>query len=189
MKRKPIQHSLSTVYPEINGEQYEIANFTTEPFESIEEFLKYRRVKEKVVCLRTVNDWNIFFNKLSYHGTSAKPRDFEFSKLMSVIKLARTGLLSISYLDDPKLTVDDKLKLINYINSSGKPFKKDDWKRARRPERQSSILPIEELTDLIEKMKSISHLVSEILHDKSACCNLDTFRPFIVWLKRLLFGK
>ena len=189
MKRKPIQHSLSTVYPEINGVQYEIANFTTEPFESIEEFLKYRRVKEKVVCLRTVNDWNIYFNKLSYHGTSAKPRDFEFSKLMSVIKLSRTGLLSISYLDDPKLTVDDKLKLINYINSSGKPFKKDDWKRARRPERQSSILPIEELTDLIEKMKSISHLVSEILHDKSACCNLDAFRPFIVWLKRLLFGK
>ena len=68
LKRKPVQNSIVTVHPEINGVQYEIANFTTVPFENKNEYLKYRDVKALVSCLRTVVEWENFFKKLSYHG-------------------------------------------------------------------------------------------------------------------------
>lgn len=189
MKRKPIQESIVTLHPVINGIQYEIANLTTEPFENKEEFVKYRETTKLTLCLRTQNDWAIFFNKLVCHGTPSKPRDFEFSRLMSVIRMSRLRLLSIPYLDDSKLSVSDKLKLINYVNTSKRTFKKSDWENARRPDRKSSILPIAELTDLIEKMKSISNQVSEILSNTSAYCNPKAFRPLINWLKHLFLGK
>jgi hypothetical protein len=147
---------IATVYPVINGVQYEIANFTTEPFESPEEFLKYREVKEKVPCLRTEKNWTAFFNKLSYHGTSAKPQNYEFSKLMSVIMGYRNHLISIPYLDNPNLSVAEKCAWINRFNTSGKPFSYEDWKRARKPERVSSMLPQELLQDLINRMQAVS---------------------------------
>lgn len=186
MKRKPVRESILTLHPVINGVQYEIANLTTEPFENQEEFIRYRETVKLTSCLRTQRDWAIFFNKLACYGTSAKPRDFEFSRLMSVIRMSRLGLLSIPYLDDSKISVSDKLKLINYVNTSKKVFKKSDWENARRPDRSSSILPTAELTDLIEKIKSLSDRVSEILSDNSACCNPEAFIPIINWLKRLL---
>ncbi|MBR5185670.1 MAG: hypothetical protein IKW19_05165, partial [Akkermansia sp.] len=143
MKRKPVQGSIVTVYPVINGKQYEITNFTTEPFESPAEFQTYRAVKEKIPCLRTAKDWEAFFKKLSYHGTSAKPRDLEFSKLMSVIMGYRNKMIAIPYLDNPGLTVEEKCAWINRFNSSEKTFTASDWKNARRPDRVSSMLPQE----------------------------------------------
>lgn len=159
MKRKPVQSSIVTVYPVINGKQYEVANFTTEPFESPAEFQTYRAVKEKVCCLRTAEEWEVFFKKLSYHGTSAKPRDFEFSKLMSVIMGYRNKMFSIPYLDNPNLTVEEKCAWINRFNSSEKAFTASDWKNARRPDRVSSMLPQELLGSLIEKMQAASNTI------------------------------
>lgn len=157
MKRRPVQSSIVTVYPVINGQQYEVANFTTEPFENPAEFQTYRAVKEKVSCLRTAEEWEVFFKKLSYHGTSAKPRDFEFSKLMSVIMGYRNKMISIPYLDNPGLTVEEKCAWINRFNSSEKAFTASDWKNARRPDRVSSMLPQELLGSLIEKMQAASN--------------------------------
>ena len=159
MKRKPVQNSIVTVFPTINGQQYEIANFTTEPFENPAEFLRYRAVKDKVSCLRTIKDWDAFFKKLSYHGTSAKPRDFEFSKLMSVIRGYRNKLICIPYLDNPKLTVEEKCTWINLFNSSEKAFTVEDWKNACRADRVSSMLPQELLGSLIEQMQSASNTI------------------------------
>ena len=168
LKRKPVQNSIVTVHPEINGVQYEIANFTTVPFENKNEYLKYRDVKTLVSCLRTVVEWENFFKKLSYHGSGARPRNFEFSKIMSTIIGYRKGLIKIDCLDLPGLTVADKCAIINYCNDSGKTFTQSDWKNARRPERMHSMLPEELLQPYIEILRNIPYEVIEMLKDKSA---------------------
>ncbi len=159
MKRKPVPTSITTVYPVIDGKQYEIANFTTEPFETPEEFLKFREVKEKVPCLRTAEEWATFFNKLLYHGTSSRPRDFELSKLKSVIMGYRNNLISIPYLDGPDLSVAEKVAWINGFNEGTKPYTVADWKNARKSDRISSMLPMEMLTSLVERMQSAASAV------------------------------
>lgn len=90
LKRKPIRSTFKTVYPLINGITYEIANFSTEPYFNVEEFILYRRQHENIVgkskdnsptkptrmclsfprantkvkpehCLRTIKDWDTYF--------------------------------------------------------------------------------------------------------------------------------
>ncbi len=156
MKRKPLKDSVVEVNPIINGERYVIANFTTEPFETPEEFLKYREVKEKVPCLRTLAEWETFFTKLLYHGTNARPRDFELSKLKSVIMGYRNNLISIPYLDNPDISMADKVAWINSFNRGAKPYTVEDWKNARKSNRISSMLPMELLEELVEKMQAAS---------------------------------
>ena len=90
LKRKPIRSTFKTIYPLINGITYEIANFSTEPYFNVEEFILYRRQHENIVgkskensptksfrmcrsfprsntkvkpehCLRTIKDWDTYF--------------------------------------------------------------------------------------------------------------------------------
>lgn len=168
LKRKPLESSFVTVYPEINGVTYEIANFTTVPFENKNEYLKYREVKALVPCLRTGDDWKTFFNKILYHGTGARPRDDEFFKIMSVVMGARKGRFQIDWLRSDNLTVADKCAIINYCNDCGKPFRPSDWKNTRRPERMHTMLPEEVLQPFIERLRNISDDVIAMLTDKRA---------------------
>ena len=168
LKRKPLENSFVTVYPEINGVMYEIANFTTVAFENRSEYLKYRDVKALLSCLRTAEEWGNFFKKLSYHGSVSRPRNFEFSKILSTIIGYRNGLIKIDCLDMPDLTVADKCAIINYCNNSGKMFTPSDWKNARRPERLHSMLPAELLQPFIEILRNIPHDAIELLKSKRA---------------------
>lgn len=63
MKRKPDRDSFFTSTVTIEGEIYEIANFTTIPFRTVAEFKEYRQRKATVSCLRTIDDWNMFWFK------------------------------------------------------------------------------------------------------------------------------
>ena len=56
MKRKPVRSSITTDKVVIEGQEYEIAHFDTEPYENIEEFRLYRAKKDLVKVLRTESD-------------------------------------------------------------------------------------------------------------------------------------
>lgn len=152
MKRKPGRRSFYPVYLELDEERYEIANFTTVPFETIEEFQRYRKIKANCNCLRTMEDWEQFWVKLAIKdgGSTAKPRDMEWAILNSCITGHRAGLWNISMLD--KLKGKSRNDWINKHNTSGKEFKDSDWKNAGLKSRQASILPKEMLE---EKMKEL----------------------------------
>jgi hypothetical protein len=160
MKRKPVSTSMTTVRPVIAGVEFEIANFTTEPFDNVSEYHKYRHTKDNVPCLLTEQEWEIFFGKLPYSGTGAKPRDLEFNKIRSIVTGVRVGLWDIPYLSSTKVSIAEKVAFINqFIDEIGidsKPFKESDWKNARRPERVSTILPEEHLSELIATMQEKS---------------------------------
>ena len=153
MKRKPIRSSFSTDKVIVEGKEYDVAHFDTEPYKNIEEFRLYRNKKKLTDVLRTESDWAIFWQKLDLNITGAQPRNMEWSILNSCIMGYRAGRWDIPGLNDK--TVEEKCSWINEHNSSGKKFKSSDWKNARRPERQANMLPYELIKDKLEELINI----------------------------------
>lgn len=155
MKRKPIRTSFHTVFPVLNGITYEIANFDTEPFEDVDEARRYEKTKKLCNVLRTQNQWDLFWAKLSAGATGKQIRlkdGIEWAKLLSCVMGARRGLWVIDELNDPNTTVQDKCDWLNSLNLSPKQFKTSDWKNARRPERQVNMLGKDDIIDFLQIM-------------------------------------
>lgn len=150
MKRKPIKSSFKTDVLNIEGVEYKIAHFDTEPFENVDEFKEYRENKNRVKVLRTESDWKLFYNKLNKSGCSAKPRDYEWSVLFSCIMGYRLDLWDIPRLSTG--SVKEKCAWINSHNTSNKIFKESDWKNARRADRKSAMLPEELIRDKLNEL-------------------------------------
>ena len=150
MKRKPIRGSFTTDRVIVEGQEYEIAHFDTEPFRNIEEFRLYRNKKKLTDVLRTESDWEIFWLKLDFNATGAQPRNMEWAILNSCIMGYRSGRWDIPGLNDK--TVEEKCEWINAHNTSDRTFKPSDWKNARRPERQVNMLPREMIESKLEEL-------------------------------------
>ena len=159
LKRKPIKESFKTDYVSLDGEAYEIAHFDTEPFESIEEFKKYRQTKKDTKVLRTQKDWDLFYAKLSGKGSHAKITDIDWAKLTSCIKYYRAGTVDIpvltKHLADKSWKVADVCAWIQSHNrSKDKVFSENTWKDCRKPERLSTALPMEEIVSLLQELQA-----------------------------------
>ncbi len=154
MKRKPIRGSFTTDRVIVEGQEYEIAHFDTEPFRNIEEFRIYRNKKKLTDVLRTESDWNLFWLKLDLNATGAQPRNMEWAVLNSCIMLHRReklrGITLIPMLEVG--SVEEKCEWINTHNTSDRKFKPSDWKNARRPERQANMLPLEMIESKLEEL-------------------------------------
>lgn len=166
MKRKPVQSSMKTVRPVVAGIECEICNFTTEPFATVSEYHQYRGTKGKMACLRSADEWALFFRKLSYYKTGAKPRDLEFDRLKSVVSGVRIGAWDVPHLSSTEVSVPDKVNFINQaateLGLQCRLFKESDWKNARRPERAGRVLPKEHIADILTFMQQKSEeLLSE----------------------------
>ena len=157
MKRKPVEESAVTVFPIIDGKKYEIMNFDTVPFDTVEEFSYYRTRKELCTCLRTAADWKRFRDGLNspIAGThTGKPAD-EWTILFSCIMGYRAGRWVIPALEDKKRSVQQRCDWINTHNNSKHVFKISDWKNARNPDRIKTMLPREDLE------KKLMELISD----------------------------
>ena len=150
MKRKPDRNSFYTSTVTIEGETYEIANFTTVPFRTVAEFKEYRQRKATVSCLRTIDDWNMFWFKTDAKSTNVKVRDIDWAILNSCIMGHRAGFWNIPKLDELQGT--DRDAWINTHNTSSKVWKANDWKNAGRNSRQANMLPREMLEEKLQEL-------------------------------------
>lgn len=151
LKRKPIPQSFYTEHPVIDNKTYEIACFDTEPYETVDEFMKYRKNKDKVTVLRTENDWKIFFEKLGGNKTD------DWNILWCCILGHRCGKWNIPALS--LLKGKKRLDWINQHNQSQKGFTENDWKNSGRKDRQKNILPEEYLMEFLnELMKDVPNV-------------------------------
>ena len=157
MKRKPVKNSFEAKKLIIDGESYEIATFTTVPFENVEEFRKYRQVKENTKCLRTMDDWEMFWFKLEVKdsGSTVKVRDKDWSILFSCVIGHRAGLWTIPMLD--ALKGESRWAWLNSHNTSSKKFTSTDWKNAGRSSRQSNMLQREMLVEKLDELRKESN--------------------------------
>ena len=153
MKRKPIRDSFHTDYVVIDGVEYEIAHFDTEPFQNVAEYRLYRKKKELVDVLRTEADWDVFWLKLSLNATGTQIHiDEDWSILMSCIMGYRAERWDIPGLNGK--SVEEKCDWINAHNTSKKKFKPSDWKNCRRPERQVNMMPFELIKDKLSELQN-----------------------------------
>ena len=159
MKRKPIQSTLTAEYVDIDGVQYEMAHVETEPFVNTEEMLLYRAVRNEMKCLRTVEEWNRFFEtvELRKQGITGVMTTVEHDRqiLRSCILGYRAGMWDIPYLSNKKISLNDKIQWINSFNSStNHPYTKNEWKKAGEKSRQKNIMSYEEVKPLLSRMQN-----------------------------------
>lgn len=151
-KRKPIWESAYDEEVLIGDVAYKYVCFETEPFESVEEYILVRKAAKAMPCIRTLEDMKLL--KLRLDGKTKGVRmdlsDMARTKLMSVIKGYRLGMWDIPELTACK-TLEDKLAIINKHNHSDQPYSINDWKNARRKDRAGSMLPVEELQELLQE--------------------------------------
>lgn len=152
MKRKPTEESFEKVFVPLDGLEHEMMNFTTEPFETLEEFQKFRRTKKNVQCLRTEKDWSLFWKKIALGGGTSKPRggDMNWAIIFGVVAGHRAMYWSIPELDS--LRGQARFDFINTWNDSKRPFNSNDWKNAGRKNYQTTILDKELLEDKLKQM-------------------------------------
>ena len=160
VKRKPLKETMETVNPVIDGETYAIVNFETAAFETVDEYLAYRKVAQACArsgCLRTMGDWEKFFLKLDNMGNPdsenrssgcLRVTDMEWSKIMTLILGYRLGYWDIPYLSED-IKLDEKIKYINSLNKSSKKFTKNNWKNCRRENRKGQMLDKKYIKDLL----------------------------------------
>lgn len=167
MKRKPIESSLVNVDVIILGNHYDIANFETEPYDNIDEYRFYKNQARQTKCLRSLDHWVLFFDKINNKLTGSCHnrviKDLAWSKLMSAVMAYRLQVPldylgndypHIPFLDDTSNSVEDKCSWINKFNHSHKKFTLNDWKNARRQTRISQMLPEITFKDVLDNMIS-----------------------------------
>lgn len=150
MKRKPDRNSFCVRTATIDGQDYEIATFTTVPFKSVAEFKEYRQRKATCSCLRTMEDWEIFWFKTDAKSTNIKVRDMDWAILNSCIMGHRAGFWNIPKLNE--LQGSERDAWINSHNTSKKVWKANDWKNAGRNSRQANMLPREMLEEKLREL-------------------------------------
>lgn len=162
LKRKPLKESFTTVKPVIEDKEYEIMNFDSVPYDTIEEFRYYRSKKDLVDCLRTAQDWSLYSLKLKAGKTGKKIRKKDglgWAKLMSCVMGCRKGLWTIDELVSTDNTVQEKCDWINSLSLSKKQFKISDRKNCRRKDRQANMMLKEDIEDYLSIMKAHSFKV------------------------------
>ena len=158
MKRKPVRSSLRAEQITIDGETFEIAHIETEPYRDSEELKFYRSVKERMTCLRTVAEWEQFFDavEMRANGRSRLPSTgiYDWSVLCACIIGYRAGLWDIPYLDTPGLTVAEKCAWINSFNGDGEhTYSKKHWDKASEKAVQAKCLPQAVVHPLLLKLQ------------------------------------
>lgn len=156
LKRKPIKSTMKTVFPVVEGIEFEIANFETEPYETISQYQQYKTASKSCKCLRTRLDWDLLFFKAEQteDGCVRHITDLDWSILFTCIMGYRLGSWDIPYLHTEGLTVKDKIAWINQFNKSKKKFTENTWKDCRKQDRASQMLPRELITDTLESMQN-----------------------------------
>ena len=150
MKRKPVRDSFYSAHPVVNNVEYEIENFGTAPFMNIAEYQEYRRRKETMSCLRTADNWKMFWFKTDTKSCGMKTRNMDWDMLKSCVVGHRAGFWNIPKLNE--LEGSDRIDWINSFNNSNKTFTANDWKNSGRTKRQANILPKEMLQDKLDEM-------------------------------------
>ena len=155
LKRKPDVDSIRDVDILINNVNYTHANFSTTAYDTIDDFRRFRAVKESFNCLRTKADWDRFYVKLRLPSGTKLP-DLERSIVRSIVTGCRVGLWVIDELANADTSVEDKCEWINSKFNLKKPFTKNDWKNSRKPDRVGSILPFDILKDDLMRLNAHS---------------------------------
>lgn len=153
LKRRPVRSSMSPgLVPLPDGSLHEMATFTTEPWETIEECLRAREIAREMAktgCLRTFAEWRDWDVRFS-HGKGRRIVTPQRALLMSIVMAHRQGVVAIPTLADRSMTVAEKLDWLALWGFG--TVSRGDWDNARRPERAAQMLALTALDPYLRRM-------------------------------------
>ncbi|MDO5617257.1 hypothetical protein [Kocuria sp.] len=156
LKRKPVMSSMTPEFvPLPDGTMHEVATFTTEPWETVEECLRARQIAREMAqtsCLRTVAQWRDWDVRYS-HGKGRRIVTPQRAVLMSIVMAHRQGVVEIPTLAEGALSVQQRLDWLAEWGLG--TVSRGDWDNARRPERTSQMLPRETLEPYLSRMRQM----------------------------------
>ncbi|WP_187393196.1 hypothetical protein [Arthrobacter echini] len=154
LKRRPVMSSMTAeLVPLPDGSRHEMATFTTEPWDTVEESLRAREIAREMSkaggCLRTVDEWRAWHLKYT-HGKGRRIVTPQRAVLLSIVMAHRQRIVSIPALTDRSSTIADKIAWLATWGLG--TVSEGDWKNARRPERISQMLPLDSLDPYLHRM-------------------------------------
>ncbi|GEB21966.1 hypothetical protein [Brevibacterium aurantiacum] len=156
LKRKPVMSSMNPeMVPLPDGSTEEMATFTTEPWERVEDCLRARQIAREMAqtgCLRTIAEWRDWDLKYT-HGKGRRLVTPQRTVLMSIVMAHRQGVVVIPTLADRSLSIAERLAWLDEWGLG--TVSRGDWDNARRPERASQMLPIDVLDPYLARMASM----------------------------------
>lgn len=149
-KRKPKGSTLKDVNVKIHNNSYTIANFETEPYNTIEEYKKYKNMCSNYSgALKTKKDYCNFFYKLNHPNTKSEYNDVLFLK--SCVFYHHNKEINIPMLNNLKNT-QMKVDWLNQYNDSAQKMTVNDYQNACRKNRKNNLLSIEEISEKLEEL-------------------------------------
>ena len=152
MKREPIPESVTPILVESSGgaESFEVARVQTRAWASVAEYRRGKATGRAFPALRTAEDWKLFFLKLAHGGVEGRRiADVRRSVLMSVLIGHRRGSWEVPNLSGAR----PRAWKLDWLNAWGLgEVRVSDWDNARRPERESQMLPREQLEPWLSRM-------------------------------------
>lgn len=153
LKRRPLMSTMvSMQVPLPDGSLHELASFSTEPWDTIDECLRARRIAREIArtgCLRTFAEWQGWHIRFA-HGSGRRMAAPSQAVLSSIVMAHRQGVISIPTLAARDLTLTQRLEWLGRWGLGA--VSEADWKNARRPERASQMLPLSELEPWLARM-------------------------------------
>lgn len=157
LKRSPVMTSMTReMVPLPDGSSHEMATFTSEPWEQVEDCLRAREIAREMAqagCLRTVSEWKDWEIRFS-HGKGRRIVTPQRAVLMSIVMAHRQGVTTIPTLADRSLSIAERLDWLGEWGLG--TVSRGDWDNARRPERASQMLPIDTLDPYLDRMTSMA---------------------------------
>ncbi|MGP5287193.1 hypothetical protein [Glutamicibacter arilaitensis] len=157
LKRQPVMPSMTPeMVPLPDGSVEEMATFTTQPWERVEDCLRARQIARDMAetgCLRTVAEWRDW-NLKYMHGKGRRIVTPQRAVLMSIVMAHRQGVATIPTLADRSMTIADRLDWLSEWGLG--TVSRGDWDNARRPERASQMLAIDTLDPYLDRMTSMA---------------------------------
>lgn len=163
MKRRPLRRTMHDVTATVEGVSYVIANFDSEPWRDVNEYLRAkgiaRRISSDNGCLRTRGDWLRFFLALDKEGGSITAKDPAWALVKAAVGLYRMGRRDIPPLrvlnDGSDGSIDRCVAWVNrFIPKCSKHYRKftrDTWKNVQRRNR-NVVIPEDLLDEVFDAM-------------------------------------
>lgn len=163
MKRRPLRRTMHDVTATVEGASYVIANFDSEPWHDVNEYLRAkgiaRRISSDNGCLRTRGDWLRFFLALDKEGGSITAKDPAWALVKAAVGLYRMGRRDIPPLralnDGSDGSIDRCVAWVNrFIPKASKHYRKftrDTWKNVQRRNR-NVVIPEDLLDEVFDAM-------------------------------------
>ena len=173
LKRQPVRDSLTSSTVEIEGQEYELACFSTVPWVSVREYERARAIASHMQayrpgttgddrptgCLRSPVDWEVFFARYEA-APGRRIRSASSKTLNELVAAHKAGLVTINQLDSLP-SVDAKIEWLSSLGFG--VYTRSMWEHMSKSSRRLRVIDdadLAALTELVDELNGVGEGVA-----------------------------